>query len=296
MEIKKYLREKRTAVEKSLRKYLPKASGDLSRLASAVRYSALSQGKRIRPILAVAAAEACGGRQRDVIPVACALECIHAFTLVHDDLPSIDDSDLRRGRPACHKAFDGSAAILAGDSLAILAFEIILRHTDRKRVSEAKVIKALLEVSSAAGFFGVIGGETLDIAFENTEPGIAALKMMYMLKTGALIRASVRCGAIIAGADRGEMADLTSYAEHLGLAFQITDDLLDLEGASKVTGKPVLQDKTLGKATILGAVGLDRARIMAEQEIEAAIEDIKGFGKQAEPLREIARFVIGRKM
>jgi len=296
MDLKKYLFTNKKAVETALKAMLPKGSVELSALASAIRYSTLSSGKRIRPILAIASAEACGGAMKEALPVACALEFIHAFTLIHDDLPAIDNSDKRRGRPSCHKIFGESTAILAGDSLALLSFEIILKNSDRRKLSDAKIIRVLEELASASGFFGVIGGEMMDIAFEKTEPGLTVLKKMYMLKTGSLIRASVRCGAIIAGADEKKMSRLSSYADHLGLAFQITDDLLDLEGRSSVTGKPVGQDKGLGKATILGAVGLDKAMMMAEVEVEAAIESLKSFGITADPLREIARFVIERKM
>ena len=223
MDIEKYLRSKQKVIDKALSSCLS-AGPDIPVVYQAMKYSLLSSGKRLRPILTLASAAACGGDERAVIPAACAIECIHAFTLIHDDLPAIDDSDLRRGRPSAHKKFGEWAAILAGDALCVKAFEILSGCYDSRVTGE---------IARAAGLFGVIGGEALDIQFEKKNVGFSQIKRMFELKTGALISASVRIGAIVSGADKKKLMSLTEYARHLGFAYQIVDDLLDVHGKTK---------------------------------------------------------------
>jgi geranylgeranyl diphosphate synthase type II len=294
MDIQKYLEKKKKIVDNALNSYLP-AGRDPSGLTSAMRYSLFSNAKRIRPILAIAAAGSCGGKQRTVLPAACAIELIHTFTLIHDDLPGIDNSDLRRGRPSCHKAFNEATALLAGDALCVLAFEVILKYTDKK-VEAKMLLAALREISQASGLNGVVAGEVLDIKYERSKVDLSELKRMYALKTGALIKAAVRCGAILSKASKPQLKSLTSYADHLGLAFQIADDILDVVGNTKLTGKPAGLDKLRGKATYPRLIGVDKAKTAAQSEISAALNSIKGFGGEADPLRAIADFVVKRQM
>jgi geranylgeranyl diphosphate synthase type II len=291
MNIKRYLTQKKRIIDRALKKFLPAGSGP-GRLAAAMRHSALAPGKRIRPILTIASAHACGGNERMVIPTACAIELIHTFTLIHDDLPAIDNSSLRRGRQSCHKAFGESAAILAGDALQALAIELIVKHT---RAKHAVTLKVLEDVLRAIGLEGVVGGEMLDIEFERSRVGKNELRRMYGLKTGALIRASVRSGAILSGAGQKKLNALTGYAKHLGVAFQIADDLLDVRGSKKTVGKPVGRDKLSGKATYPVLVGAVKALAAARLEVDLALDSIKSFGPKAGPLRGIAEFVLERK-
>jgi len=292
MNIKKYLSGQKAVVDRHLRKYLFEKRP--SKLSRAMRYSVLSPGKRIRPIILMASAAACGLRGGPVIPVACSVEIIHAFTLIHDDLPSIDNSSMRRGRPSCHRTFGEETAILAGDALSLLAFEVIVKHAGRF-AGDKIILSVIEELLSAAGSNGVIGGELMDIEFEGRKISPSRLLEMYSLKTASLFRASARCGAILAGDSSSKVNALSEYGEKLGLAFQIADDILDVTATSSALGKPAGSDVKKGKATYPAAMGIDRSRAQALELAEKAISALGLFGRSADPLREIARFTVNRK-
>ncbi|MFO0960604.1 MAG: farnesyl diphosphate synthase [Isosphaeraceae bacterium] len=266
-----FLEEARRQVDEALDRYLPTAddrSGCPSRLAEAMRYSVMAGGKRLRPVLCLMAAEASGADRRLALPAACALEFVHTYSLIHDDLPAMDDDDLRRGRPTCHKAFDEATAILAGDGLLTLAFEIIARDT---KPAEAAVASVRL-LAEAAGPAGMVGGQMADLQAEGRTDGSAeALEAIHRRKTGALLRASLTLGAIAAGADPATRSALDTYGRAVGLAFQIVDDLLDVQGDESKLGKRVGKDSGLGKWTYPGFLGIEGSRNKARQQAEEAI-------------------------
>jgi geranylgeranyl diphosphate synthase type II len=291
MNIENYLSAKKRLVDGYLDKYLSAYEGP-RKLLSAMRYSVRAGGKRLRPALLIAAAEACGGKASSVMAVACAVEFIHTFSLIHDDLPAVDDSPLRRGKPSLHMAFGESTAILAGDALSLLAFDVIIKYTDLKKIKAGDLLCILRELISDAG--SMIGGEVLDIDFEKKSVGASAIRRMYLKKTAALIRASVVCGAVASHASPGRVKVLSKYGEHLGLAYQIVDDLLDVTATSASSGKPAGHDKRRGKATLVSALGVAGAGESASKEIELALSAIDGFGRSAEPLREMAGYILRR--
>ncbi|MCL6635586.1 MAG: polyprenyl synthetase family protein [Peptococcaceae bacterium] len=291
MNFKEELKRRGEIVDRALDKYLPPEDAYPSLIHKAIRYSALGGGKRLRPALVLAAAEAVGGDPRLVLPAACALELIHSYSLVHDDLPVMDDDDFRRGRPTCHKVFGEAAAILAGDALLTLAFEVLAKC---EGAAPEKVVRVTGELAFAAGSQGLIGGQVVDTLSADGEIDARTLEYIHRHKTGALYRAAVRTGAILAGASEPQLAALTSYAEHLGLAFQIKDDILDIEGDEKVLGKPVGSDVKNKKATYPAFYGLEGAREKARQEAGGALRALRGFGPEADFLRNLVQFVIER--
>ncbi|MEE8638142.1 MAG: farnesyl diphosphate synthase [Candidatus Margulisiibacteriota bacterium] len=278
MPIKGLLLEGKKAVDGALDKYLPR-KGKLSR---AMRYSVFAGGKRFRPMLCMAAAKALGKDPKRVLPIACAIEMIHTYTLIHDDLPAMDNSDFRRGKLTCHKKFGEATAVLAGDALNALAFEILARETKNSKVI-CEISRALLQV---------VAGQMLDLEHEGKRVGLQTLKTIHRKKTAALLLACVRSPAIYLGTTAKGLRALTSYAEHLGIAFQIADDILDATSTRKKLGKPVKADIKKGFPYI---AGLERSRKMAEQEKNRAVVALKIFGKKAYILREIAEFVVVRK-
>ena len=287
MDLARYLAARARLVERALAARLPASGG---RLRQAVRYSLLAGGKRIRPILTLAAAEVAGGSVGAALPFACALEMIHTYSLVHDDLPAMDDDDFRRGRPTSHRVFGEGLAILAGDALLTEAFGVMARA---RGVPPARVLAAIAEVAAAAGEAGMAGGQALDLAAAGRGATLARVRHIHRLKTGALIRAAVRAGTIVAGAPPRTVARLGRYAEHLGLAFQIADDILDAAGGPEADGRT---DRALRKATypaVLGGVG---ARAAAIRERDAACAALSGLGPRAEPLRAIAAHVVARAL
>jgi len=294
MDIEKYIAEKKKKIDEALEKFLPKKDVEPKSLALAMHYSVLAGGKRIRPILTLATAEACEGEVNLVLPTACAIELIHTFTLIHDDLPAIDNSDLRRGKPSCHKAYGDATAILAGDALMPFAFGIILKNTDLKKIKGEVVMGVLEEICDAIGIQGVIGGEEMDLKLEGKETEEDEVMKMYSRKTGALIQAAVRCGAMLSKAKMAMLSDLTRFSEHLGIAFQIKDDILDVESVEVEVGKPVQEDVKKGKASYPLVVGIEKAKEKAKNEIDSAIKALERFGKNADPLRGIARYIIER--
>ena len=256
-----------------------------------MRYSLFAGGKRIRPLLAMAAAEAISDAPSGIESAACALELIHTYSLIHDDLPALDNDDLRRGQPTCHKVFGDAMAILAGDALLTLAFEVLARLDG----DAARSIQLVHELATASGTVGgMIGGQVNDIEGEGKRPTAQILDAIHRAKTGALLRCSVRMGAIYAGADLGQLAALTSFGEHIGLAFQIVDDVLDVEQPSEALGKTAGKDAAQHKITFPAVYGIDRSREMAEQERISAHLALNLFDDRAERLRQIADLIVRR--
>ena len=274
MDIQQYLSKRRNIINKALIRYLPKGNKYSKLLGNAVRYSVMSGGKRIRPILALAACEAVSGSYKKAIPVAAAIEMIHTYTLIHDDLPAMDNDDMRRGKPTCHKVFGEDAAILAGDMLNTLAFEVIAGNCGDR---SARIIS---ELSKALGINGVVGGQMLDLRSRDGKIGLAELNYISLHKTADLFIASVRCGAIAGSAKSPVISKLTAYARHLGLAFQIIDDILDYRQGSR-NNYPAL-------------IGMDKANELAGAEVRKALMSLPG-GSNFKVFKDIALFLAERK-
>jgi len=277
----------------AVEKLLVAPTGLEGRVYQAMRYSALAPGKRLRPFLVLASAQLFGVARRCALQVAAATEMVHAYSLVHDDLPAMDNSDLRRGRPTCHKEFDEATAVLAGDGLLTAAFEVLADpDTHGDPAVRCELVTAL---AGAAGAAGMVGGQMIDLIAEHQTLDIGAITRLQRMKTGALIAFSCEAGAILAKAPHELRTALRGYAHDLGLAFQIADDLLDVEGSAAETGKPVGADVASGKATFVSILGVTRARAQAELLIRQAIAHLDLFEQRAELLREAARFVITRR-
>ena len=282
---------RRGAVEDELRRQLELTPSINPTLTEAMRYSLLSGGKRLRPILLMAAADAVGATGEKFLTTAAAIEMIHTYSLIHDDLPAMDDDDFRRGKLTNHKVFGEAIAILAGDALLTLAFEVMLRQKD---VPDSARIAVVDEMSRAAGMSGMVGGQTIDLQSEGKSIDLGTLRRMHLGKTGALFRAAIRSGAILAGASPQQLSALTAYAESFGLAFQITDDILDVAGDEKTLGKPIGSDARNQKSTYVTLTSLDSARSLAERTVEEALDALKNFGTEAEFLRELVRYLLQR--
>jgi farnesyl diphosphate synthase len=263
-----------------------------ARVYEAMRYSALAPGKRLRPLLVLAGARLFGVARTSALQVAAAIEMVHAYSLIHDDLPAMDDSDLRRGRPTCHKEFDEATAVLAGDGLLTMAFEV-LAHSDTHG-DPAVRCAFVAALAGAAGGAGMVGGQMIDLIAERQPLDIGAITRLQRMKTGALIAFACEAGAILAKATAELETALRGYAHDLGLAFQIADDLLDVEGSAAETGKPVGADAAAGKATFVSILGVERARAQAGLLVDQAIAHLDLFEQKAELLRQVARFVINR--
>ncbi len=261
-------------------------------LSRAMEYSLMAGGKRLRPILLMAAADASGGNGEKYLQVASAFEMIHTYSLIHDDLPAMDNDDYRRGKLTNHKVFGEATAILAGDALLTLAFEVVLRQKD---VPHEILFAVLEEISKAAGAAGMVGGQVIDLRSEGVQIDLATLKLMHMGKTGALFRAAIRCGALLAQAPEEKLAALTSYAENFGLAFQITDDILDVEGDEKILGKATGSDEKNNKSTYVSLTSLAEAKNLAKKAVDDALTALENFDSEADFLRGMVRFLIGRK-
>lgn len=285
-------KKKREQVEAALAGEL--RPGDIldKTLASSMEYSLMAGGKRLRPILLMAAAEAVGGRGEEYLTSACAIEMIHTYSLIHDDLPAMDNDDYRRGKLTNHKVYGAGMATLAGDALLTLAFEVLLRQHG---VSDAVKLTVLREVSEAAGAKGMVGGQAMDLGAEGQQVNIITLRRMHMGKTGALFRAAVRAGAILAGGDAAELVSLTRYAESFGLAFQITDDILDVTGATEDIGKPAGSDERNHKTTYVTLATLPGAEKMARDAVATAVEALTPLGDRADFLQALAEFLLSRK-
>ncbi len=288
------LAEAAALTDASLSRLLAVPEGPEARVFEAMRYSALAPGKRLRPFLVLASAQLFSVAQRSALQAAAAVELIHAYSLVHDDLPAMDDSDLRRGRPTCHKQFDDATAVLAGDALLTLAFEVLAQtDTHGDPAVRCELVAAL---AKAAGGHGMVGGQMFDLLAEQDPTlDIGAITRLQRLKTGALIAFSCEAGAILGKAPPDARVALRGYAHDLGLAFQIADDLLDVEGSAVETGKPVGSDAAAGKATFVSILGVQRAREQAARLIDQAVAHLDLFAKRAELLKQAAHFVINRR-
>ena len=295
MDLKAYLEERRTLVNRALEAYLPAVRGPAFRVVQAMHYSLFVGGKRLRPILCLAAAEAVGGDPGEALPVACALEMVHTYSLIHDDLPAMDDDDLRRGQPTCHKQFDEATAILAGDGLLTEAFHILAAAASRFEGREAMLLEVTELLAEAAGYRGMVGGQMLDLMAEGRKISFKELELIHRFKTGALLTAATRAGALVGGGSRVEVAALTSYGEKFGLAFQITDDILDVEGTTEEIGKPAGSDEQRQKATYPALVGLAASRQWAQRLVEEAVAELEPFQDRADPLRELAQYLLVRR-
>ncbi len=288
------MQERRKGVEAALERWLPVQGDHPPTVHEAMRYSVFAGGKRLRPLLALLACEAVGGETEDAMPAAVALEMIHTYSLIHDDLPAMDDDDYRRGRPTCHKVYGEAVAILAGDGLLTHAF-LVLADPGTTRVSPDRCLQIIAEIADAAGSRGMVGGQAMDILAEGREIDHPTLLYLHTHKTGALIRASVRVGAIAGGADGLRLESLSRYGERVGLAFQIVDDILDIEGASAEMGKTAGSDLRRKKATYPAVVGLDASRQEAAHLLREAKEALLPLGEKGATLASLADFVGSRR-
>lgn len=279
-------------VEEGLLRELKKVPAYDETLEKAMEYSLMAGGKRLRPVLLMAAADAVGKDGAAFLTTGCAIEMIHTYSLIHDDLPAMDNDDYRRGKPTNHKVFGDGIAVLAGDALLTLAFEVMLRQ---EGAAPETLVTVVSEMSRAAGPYGMVGGQVLDLEGEGRRLDLAALRKIHMGKTGALFCAAIRSGAILAGAKEEELAALTIYAERFGLAFQITDDILDVTGDEAAIGKPVGSDVRNEKATYVTLTSLEEAKKLAEDAVDEAVEALDIFGERAAFLRDLALFLLGRK-
>ncbi|HEU5299783.1 MAG TPA: farnesyl diphosphate synthase [bacterium] len=297
-----YVSSRARLVDAALDRFLPPAASPPAIIHEAMRYSVFAGGKHLRPLLVIAAAEACGRRAEEVLPVACAVDLIHTYSLIHDDLPAMDDSDTRRGRPTCHIAFGEAIAVLAGDALHALAFELI---TEASRVFGAeRAIAVSGEIAAAIGTAGMVGGQVFDLLAEAPartfpqgtippeRPLTETVREIHVRKTGALIRASARAGGILAGAPEDDLGALTAYGERLGLAYQIVDDILDVVGDAARLGKPTRSDSA--KATYPAAYGVERSREMASRLTAEAQAALRPLGSRGETLAGIAGYLLTR--
>ena len=291
----RYLEERRLLVDEALGRYLPEAGDHPKEIHEAVRYSVFAGGKRLRPILVLAATEAAGGQVEQALPAAAAIELIHTYSLIHDDLPAMDDDDFRRGRPTCHKVYGEAIAILAGDALLTQAFIHLSGEPSWARVDAKARLRVIHEIAQAAGSKGMVGGQVVDILQEDQEVDLPTLQYLHTHKTGALIRACLRVGGILASAGPEQMEALTRYGERIGLAFQIVDDILDLEGSLEALGKRAGSDLRKKKATFPALLGIEESRQRGHRLVEEAKQALVVFGDRRAVLGAIADFVVTRR-
>jgi geranylgeranyl diphosphate synthase, type II len=291
--LKRYLVARQKLIDRTLDGYLPKANTKPATLHKAMRYSLFAGGKRLRPILCLAAAEACRGKVKNALPLACALECIHTYSLVHDDLPSMDNDDFRRGRPTCHRVFGDGIAVLAGDALLTIAFEIVSRT---KPTSRYDISVLLREIAVAAGSQKLIAGQVADLEAEGKRVKRGQLQFIHQNKTAAMLKSSVRLGAMSANADARKLSGITRFGERLGLAFQIIDDILDVTQTSEVLGKSAGKDVAAKKATYPAVIGLEKSRAEARRLTHQAHDALSVFSDaDAEPLHALANYLLERE-
>ncbi|MDT7043276.1 farnesyl diphosphate synthase [Candidatus Nitronereus thalassa] len=295
VDIKKYLEEKQQLVDGYLEANLPPIGTPPTVLHESIRYSLLAGGKRIRPILTVAAAESIGPPPKALLPVACAFEFIHTYSLIHDDLPAMDNDDFRRGKPTNHKVYGDGMAILAGDGLQTMAFEWCSRVDLVNDIEPYVQVQIIAELAHGSGNQGMVGGQVLDIQAENTKVDFAEIQNIHAHKTGKLIRAAVRAGALLSGANLTQFDQLTAYAEDIGLAFQIADDVLNVTGTREELGKDANTDAERGKQTYPSFYGLKGAKKLAQECADRAISRLSSFDEKADPLRGIAQYIVSRR-
>jgi geranylgeranyl diphosphate synthase type II len=293
MTLAEYLAAQQQRIDEELRRLVPAETTPPTTIHQAMRYSLFAGGKRIRPILCIEAARAVADCPEGVEAAACALECIHTYSLIHDDLPALDNDDYRRGKLTCHKIYGEAMAILAGDALLTIAFQTLAQLPD---IDAGRKVRMIAELSTAAGTVGgMIGGQVADLEGEGKPPDAALLDTIHRAKTGALLRASVRIGAIHGGASTEQLEALSRYGEHIGLAFQIVDDILDVEESSEALGKTAGKDAHQHKITFPAVYGLEKSRAMANVECDRAYQALEQFGNRAHRLREIADLIVHRK-
>ncbi len=292
MDLERYMEERKALVDGALDRILSPAAAAPPRLLEAMRYSVFAGGKRLRPVLCLAAAESLGADPAPFLPAACALELVHTYSLIHDDLPAMDDNDLRRGRPTSHKVFGEALAILAGDALLTLAFGVVAGLEAAPPSVRTALCAALAEGSGGAG---MVGGQALDLAAKGGERTAAELEEIHSRKTAALICAALSFGAILAGASEAQAGSLAGYGRALGMAFQVTDDILDATGSEEKMGKRAKRDAAARKATYPARYGIDGSRRIARGYVDGALAALRAFDDRAAPLREIARGILGRE-
>ena len=292
MNLKAYLAIRQKLIDRALDRYLPKANRKPATLHRAMRYSLFAGGKRLRPILCLAAAEACRGKSDDALPLACAIECIHTYSLVHDDLPSMDDDDFRRGRPTCHRVFGEGIAVLAGDALLTIAFEIVSRARPRPRYDMSTFLR---EVAVAAGSRKLIAGQVADLEAEGKKVKRRELQFIHENKTAAILQSSVRLGAMSANADARKLAAITQFGQRLGLAFQVIDDILDVTQTSERLGKSAGKDEAAKKATYPAVMGLQESRVEARRLTRDAHKALSIFSNRAETLHALGNYLLERE-
>ncbi|MEN6412552.1 MAG: polyprenyl synthetase family protein [Veillonellales bacterium] len=289
--LKEYCQDKGKIIDAALAKFIPREQKYLDIIFEAMRYSLFAGGKRLRPVLLMASADAVGGNGNLFINMACGLEMIHTYSLIHDDLPAMDNDDYRRGKLTNHKVFGEGMAVLAGDALLTAAFEVMLSQTG---VAPAALLPVIREISVAAGPAGMVGGQAIDLKSAGKSLDLPALQFMHQAKTGALFRAAIRGGAMLAGATPQQVDQLTRYAEEFGLAFQITDDILDVIGTQEKIGKPVGSDIRNHKATYVTLYSLPTAQQLAQQAVQNALAALVDFGGEADMLRAFVKYLISR--
>jgi geranylgeranyl diphosphate synthase type II len=294
MDLHSYIRQRKEVVEAALMENMPPENAYPAVLHRAMHYSVFAGGKRIRPILHLATAEACGGEPEPCMPFACALELIHTYSLIHDDLPAMDDDELRRGKPTNHVVFGEAIAILAGDALLTEAFHLIARRGTGSGLDPGALLWATAELAGAAGAQGMVGGQAMDILSEGEEAHRETVEYIHTHKTGALIRASVRTAAILNNVPPESLHRFTRFGAALGLAFQIRDDVLNLEGDRERMGKSVQTDTARGKMTYPAVFGLEESRRRLHEQVERALDALEPLDERADPLREIARYMMSR--
>ena len=293
MEFKQLLKERINYIESLLNNYTPKEEGYQKTIMEAMNYSLKAGGKRLRPILTLESCRIVGGNEEDAIPFAMAIEMIHTYSLIHDDLPALDNDDLRRGKPTNHKVFGEGMATLAGDALLNYAFEVMLSSAIDKEDAN-KYLKAINEVAKHAGIYGMIGGQVVDVESENKVIDKDKLDFIHLNKTAAMIIGCMRAGAIVGGADKEALEKITTYAKNIGLSFQIDDDILDIVGEEEKLGKPIGSDLENHKSTYPSLLGLEESRRIANELIDEAKNSIKGLSSEVEFLNQLADYIINR--
>lgn len=295
-DLKSYLKKKQGNVDAALGKIWDHFEPYPTQLVEAMRYSLEAGGKRLRPILCIAAAELVEGTETEVMDAACALELVHTYSLIHDDLPAMDDDDFRRGKPTCHKVFGEATAILAGDALLTAAFEVLARVSWKSSnySGDSVYLRIIHLIARASGASGMVQGQMMDLASEKKDVSWEDLKALHRLKTGALIEASLQVGAILGGGSSQQVAAVRSYGEHVGLAFQVADDVLDVEGDYSLTGKPVGSDEKHQKATVPSVLGLETSKGHARDLVDCALKELRVFGSKGHVLAALAHYVVER--
>jgi geranylgeranyl diphosphate synthase type II len=290
--LKTYLISRQKKIDRALDRYLPKENTRPATIHKAMRYSLFAGGKRLRPILCLAAAEACGGKIEHALPLACAMECIHTYSLVHDDLPSMDNDDFRRGRATCHKVFGDGVAVLAGDALLTIAFEVVSRARPTRRYDMATLLR---EIAVAAGSQKLIAGQVADLEAEGKRTTRGELRYIHENKTSAMLATSVRLGAMSANAGPKQLSAITRFGRALGLAFQVIDDILDVTQTTEKLGKSAGKDIAAQKATYPAVIGLDASRTEAKRLTRSAHSSLSAFGAEAEALHALANYLLERE-